>query len=87
MTITSHGRPGKTQTIAYTATPATSAAFGSQTNRIRLIATTAALVSIGDAVNMYLAPNFPEIFLVSPGQSLTVAQFAAPGSICITELE
>jgi hypothetical protein len=87
MSIVSHGRPGKTQTIAFTATPAPSAPVGPQTNRIRLVATTAALVSIGDAVSMYLAPNFPEVFLVTPGQSLTVAQFAAAGSICITELE
>ena len=87
MTIVSHGRPGKTQVIPYTATPATSAAVGSMTNRIRLVATTAALISIGDATNVYLAPNFPEVFLVTPGQSLTVAQFAAAGSICITELE
>lgn len=87
MTITSHGRPGKTQTLAYTATPATSAAFGPQTNRVRLAATTAALVSIGDAAGMYLPANWPEIFIVTPNQSLTVAQFAAAGSICITELE
>ena len=87
MTIVSHGRPGKTQTIPYTGTPATSAAFAAHTNRIRLVATTAAVVSIGSAVSMYLAPNFPEVFLVSGGQSLVVAQFAAAGSICISELE
>jgi hypothetical protein len=85
--VTSHGRPGKTQTIPFNATPAPSAAFGNVTNRIRLVATTAAVVSIGNAVAMYLAPNFPEVFLVTPGQSLTVAQFAAAGSICLTELE
>lgn len=85
--IATHGRPGKTQTIAFDATPATSAAIGPQTYRVRLVATAAALVSIGDAVGMYLAPNFPEVFLTSPGQSVTVEQFAAAGSICITELE
>jgi hypothetical protein len=87
MTIVSHGRPGKTQTIAYTATPATSAAVGNQTNRIRLVATTAALVSIGDAAGMYLAPNFPEVFLVTPGQTLTVAQVSAGGNLYLSELE
>jgi hypothetical protein len=87
MTITSHGRPGKTQTIPYTGTPAASAAVGSQTNRVRLVATTAALVTLGDATNLYLAPNFPEVFLVSGGQSLTVAQVSAGGNLYLTELE
>jgi hypothetical protein len=85
--IATHGRPGTTQTIAFDATPATSAAIGPQTYRVRLVATAACLVTIGDAVGMYLAPNFPEVFVTSPGQSVTVEQFAAAGSICITELE
>jgi hypothetical protein len=87
MIITSHGRPGKTQTIPFNATPATSAAVGGQTNRIRVVVTTAALVSIGNAAGMYLAPNFPEVFLVSGGQSLTVAQVSAGGNLCLTEIE
>lgn len=87
MTIATHGRPGKTQTIAYTSTPATSEPIGPQTYSVRLVATTAALVTIGDAAGMYLAPNFPEVFLTSPGQSLTVVQVSAAGSIYLTELE
>jgi hypothetical protein len=87
MTITSHGRPGKTQVIPYTATPATSAAIGAHTNRVRVIVTTAALVTLGDATNLYLAPNFPEIFLVTPGQIITVAQVSAAGNLYLTELE
>jgi len=87
MTIVSHGRPGKTQVIAYTGTPTTSAAVGPQTNRVRLVATTAALVSIGDATNLYLPANWPEVFLVSGGQSLTVAQVSAGGNLYLTELE
>jgi len=87
MTIVSHGRPGKTQVIAYSGTPGTSAAVGSMTNRIRLVATTAALVTLGDATNLYLAPNWPEVFLVSGGQSLTVAQVSAGGNLYLTELE
>jgi hypothetical protein len=85
--IATHGRPGKTQTIAFTATPATSAAIGGQTYRVRLVATTAALISIGDATGMYLAPNFPEVFVTSPGQTITVVQSSAAGNLCITELE
>ena len=87
MTITSHGRPGKTQSIPYTATPATSAAIGAHTTRVRLVATTAALVTLGDAIGMYLPPNWPEVFIVTPGQSLTVAQASATGNLYLTELE
>jgi hypothetical protein len=87
MTVISHGRPGKTQVIPYTGSPAPSAPVGAHTNRIRLVATTAALVTLGDAVNMYLPPNLPEIFLVTPGQSLTVAQVSAGGNFYLTELE
>ena len=87
MSIVSHGRPGKTQVIPYTGSPAASAAVGAQTNHVRLVATTAALVSIGDATNLYLAPNWPEVFMVSGGQSLTVAQVSAGGNLYLTELE
>jgi hypothetical protein len=85
--IATHGRPGKTQTIAFNATPATSAAIGPQTYRVRLVATTAALVNLGDATNLYLAPNFPEVYVTTPGQTLTVVQSSAAGSLCLTELE
>ena len=85
MTIVSHGRPGKTQVIPYTGTPATSAAVGAHTNRVRLVATTAALVSIGDAANVYLPPNWPEVFLVTGGQSLTVAQVSAGGNLYLSQ--
>jgi hypothetical protein len=87
MTVATHGRPGKTQTIAYTSTPATAAAFGTATYAVRLIATTACLVSVGDAVSMLRAPLWPEVFVCSPGQIVTVTQLSAAGSICITELE
>lgn len=87
MTIADHGRPGKTQVIPYTATPGTSAAVGKSTSRVRLVATTAALATLGDATSMYLPPNWPEVFIVSGGQSLTVAQVSASGNLYLTELE
>jgi hypothetical protein len=89
MTITSHGRPGKTQTIAFNATSAAAAAFGTQTRRVRLAATSGCLVSItnDDEAGMYIAPNFPEVFLVTPGQILNVVQQSAAGTLFITELE
>jgi hypothetical protein len=85
--IATHGRPGKTQAIAFTATPANSTAFGSQTC-IRLVATSACTVTIsGGASAMYIAPNFPEVLLVTPGQSLSVVQVSANGNLFLTELE
>lgn len=87
MTIADHGRPGKTQVIPYTASPGTSAAFGKVTTRVRVVATTAALAALGDATNLYLAPNWPELFLVSPGQTLAVTQVSAAGNLYLTELE
>ena len=85
--IISHGRPGKTQVIPFTAAPVSSQAIGSQTRRVRLVATTAALVTIGNAVGMYLPANFPELFDTTPGQSVTVTEVSAAGNLAITELE
>ena len=87
MTVVSHGRIGKTQSIPFNATPATSAPIAAQTNRVRLVATSAALISIGNAVGMYLSPNWPEVFLVSGGQSISVVQVSAAGNLYLTELE
>jgi pimeloyl-ACP methyl ester carboxylesterase len=80
------GRLDKTQNVAYTATPATTAAVGSQTNKIRLQATTACAISIGAAVSVSLAANLPEYFIVSPGQVVSVVQISAAGSLCLTEI-
>jgi hypothetical protein len=89
MTILTHGRPGKTQTIAFNATPETSADFGPQTYRVRLVATAACLVTINntDSASFYLAANFPEVFIVTPGQSVTVEQVSGAGNLFATELE
>jgi hypothetical protein len=75
-----------TQVVAYTGTPANATAIGSQTYRIRLVSTTAALVSFGNTVQMYLAANFPEQFLVKPNSIVTVAQVAAAGNLYLTEI-
>ena len=87
MTVVSHGRIGKTQSIPFNATPATSAPIAAQTNRVRLLATSAALVSVGTAVNVYIPANFPEVFVLTGGQSITVTQFAAAGNLYLSELE
>jgi hypothetical protein len=84
--ISSHGRVGKTQTLSLSAASATSVPFGSETFRVRIAASSAALVSIGDAVNFYLPANVVEVLLVSPGMTLTATQFNAAGSLTVTEL-
>jgi hypothetical protein len=90
-TVVSHGRPGKTQAIAIGASSAPAAALGSQTRRVRLVATAACLVTISndDEAGMYLAPNFPEVFLVTPGQIFNVIEVSGgtAGTLYLTELE
>jgi hypothetical protein len=85
--IASHGRLGKTQAIALTTAPATSNPIGPQTFRVRLVSTVACEVTLGDTVNAYLAPNFPEVFLTTPGQTVTAAALTGTGSLNLTELE
>ncbi len=87
--IATHGRAGKTQTIPFNATPAAATALGKQTYRVRLVATSGCLVTISndDAASFYIAPNFPEVFIVTPGQILNVVQQSAAGTLFITELE
>jgi len=80
------GRLDKTQNVSFTASPATSQPVGSQTFKVRLVATTACAISIGAAVGVYLPANFPESFVVSPGQTVSVVQIAAAGSLCISEI-
>jgi hypothetical protein len=88
MTITSHGRFGKTQNLTLSATPATSAPVSPQTNKIRLVASAAASITIGDATAVYIPANIAEVALVTAGQTLTAVQFATGGgNLCITEIE
>jgi hypothetical protein len=87
--IPTHCRPGKTQAVPFTGSSAAATAIGSQTFRVRLVATTACLVTLSndDESGMYIAPNFPEVFLVTPGQVFNVVQASAAGTLYITELE
>jgi hypothetical protein len=87
--ISTHGRPGKTQAVPFTATSAAAAPLESQTRRVRLVATSGCLVTISndDESGMYLAPNFPEVFFCTPGQIINVVEQSAAGTLFITELE
>jgi hypothetical protein len=89
MATQNHGRIGKTQAISFNATPANAAAIGPQTFAIRLCATAACLVSIGDASNLYVPPNWPEVLISTPGQILSVVEFSSGniGQLFLSELE
>jgi hypothetical protein len=89
--IATHGRLGKTQAIAIGASSAPAAAVGPQTYRVRLVATVACLISVtnDDASGVYLAPNFPEVFICTPGQIFNVVETSGgtAGTLFLTELE
>lgn len=87
--VVTHGRPGKTQTVPFTGSSVPAAALGTQTRLVRLVATSGCLISISndDESGMYIAPNFPEVFIFTPGQVINVVQQSAAGTLYITELE
>jgi hypothetical protein len=84
--ITTHGRPHTVQNLALTTSPDTSAPIGSQSYKLRLASTIGCNVSIGDAVNMYLPANTPELFDATPGQTLTATAVTGTGTLSITEI-
>jgi len=80
------GRLDVTQNIALTTSPATSAAVGTQTYKIRLVATVAANISIGDAASVLLPAMESEYFVCSPGQKVTATAVSGTGSLCMSEV-
>jgi len=81
------GRLDKTQSIAFTSSPVSSAAIGPQTYKIRLTATTACTFSIGAAVAVLLPALVSEYFVATPGQLITgITQVSAAGSLNIVEI-
>jgi hypothetical protein len=80
------------QEVTVGAASAASSAFGTQTYVLRLAATTACRVRIGDgtptavATDTLLPANFPEYFVCTPGQKVAVIQEAAGGKLSITEM-
>jgi len=85
-------RLGTHQSVAYTATAGTvTNAFGSTTNFVRVIATTAAYVLIGNnptatTAAVYMPAGLPEYFVVAPGMKASGIQVAAGGTLHVTEL-
>jgi hypothetical protein len=78
------GRLDTTQNLAITTSPATSNPVPVQTYKIRLAATVACNISIGNAANVLLPANLPEYFQCTPGQSITAAALTGTGNLCIT---
>jgi hypothetical protein len=69
-----------------------SAAFGAQTYQVRVAATSACRIRIGDgtptalATDSYLPADRPEYFTCTPGQKIAVIQEAAGGKLSVTEV-
>lgn len=83
---------GVNQALATSGTSALSNAFGAMTTVVRLCATAACHVKIGNpsatatTSDMYLPANFPMYISVVPGQKIAAIQNAAAGVLHITEL-
>jgi hypothetical protein len=80
------GRLDTTQNIPITTAPATSAPIGPQSYKIRLVATVACNVSIGNAVDALLPAMASEYFQCSPGQTVTATALTGTGNFCLSEV-
>jgi hypothetical protein len=92
MKMRSASRLGTVQEVAIGAASAASAAFGAQTYQVRVVATSACRVRIGDgtptalAADSYLPADRPEYFTCTPGQRIAVIQESAGGKLSVTEV-
>ena len=86
------GRLGASQDVAYTGSSAASAAFGAQTDKVRLVATTDCRIRISDgtptavATDSYLPALAAEYFTVTPGQKVAAIQQSSAGTLNVTEI-
>jgi hypothetical protein len=86
------GRLSTSQDVAYTGSSAASAAFGAQTYKVRLLATTDCRVRISDgtptavATDTYLPALAAEYFTVTPGQKVAAIQQFSAGTLNVTEI-
>jgi hypothetical protein len=82
-------RLGAAQNVALSGVSAASTAFGAQTRTILVVATAACQIRIGDGTptaattDTAMAPNFPMIFVVTPGQKIAGV---GTGTLSVTEL-
>jgi hypothetical protein len=83
---------GTAQEVTTGAASAASAAFAAQTYAIRVTATAACRIIVGDgtptalATSAYLPPNVVEYIRVSPGQKVAAIQEVGAGKLSVTEL-
>jgi hypothetical protein len=80
------GRLDTTQNIALTTTPATSAAIGKQSYKIRLASTVNCNISIGDAALVLLPALSSEYFQCTPGQIVTATALTGTGTLSMSEI-
>ena len=86
------GRLGASQDVAYGSSSSASAAFGAQTYKVRLVATTDCRIRISDgtptavAIDTYLPGLAAEYFTVTPGQKVAVIQVSSAGTLNVTEV-
>lgn len=84
---------GTCQKVAFSTSSAQSAAFGSATSMVRVIATKACHINFGadptaaaaGSTSIYLAPSVAEHFLVTPAHKVAVIRDAEDGNLFITE--
>src|SRR5262249_17809876 len=80
------GRLGASQDVAFGASSAASAAFGTQSYKVRLVATSDCRRRIGDgpptavATDTYLPALAAEYFTVTPGQKVAAIHVASAGT-------
>ena len=85
-------RLGAAQDVAIGAASAASAAFGAQTYQVRVAATSACRIRIGDgtptalATDSYLPADRPEYFTCTPGQKVAAILGTGTGTLNVTEL-
>lgn len=83
---------GTSQVVALGASSTKSNQLGAGTTIVRLVSTVAAFVNFGGTgvvaaanTSIYLAPNVPEYFGVTPGSYIAGIQASGAGSLYITE--
>jgi hypothetical protein len=85
-------RLGTHQSAAYTSAAATvTNAFSTGTDAVRVIATTACYLKIGNtptatSADVYLRAGVPEDFVVTPGQKASAIRVTTSGTLHVTEL-
>lgn len=86
-------RLGTTQSAAFTSSSAqVTNPFGSQTYQVRVVATSACFIKIGNGTltattsDVYLPAGVVDYVIVTPGESIAAIQASASGTLYVTEM-